>query len=181
MRRKDTSPNKTGRSSGRVGGRRGKRLGPPKDEPWVWLPRELLTSPSWQSQSINCRRLIDALLIDHMNHAGTENGNLVATYDQLMVSGASRRFIRAAIDEAEYLGLIRSERGGRWAGSNQPSRYRLTFLPDRDNSPETNDWKRRTTSQISDWKAERAKRRAVRKTYREKQIPGQQLTTTVVH
>jgi len=117
-----------------------------------------------------------------MNHAGTENGNLIATYDQLVALGASRTYIRAAIEEAEFLGLIeRTIPGGRWAGSNQPSRYRLTFLPDRDYSPPTNDWKRRTADQIADWKAGRTKRRAARKAYREKQIPGQQLSTTVVH
>lgn len=133
--------------------------GPPEGKPWVWLTRELLASPAWRSRSINCARLMDFLLVEYMNHAGTENGNLKATYDQLVESGLTRSQIRAAVEEAEFLGLIRYERGGRWAGSNQPSTYRLTFYADRDISPSTNEWKRRTQEQIDEWKRNRSARK----------------------
>jgi len=59
-----------------------------------------------------------------MNHAGTENENLKATYDQLAAYGLTRSVIRMAIEEAKFLGLVRLKRGGRWAGRNQPSTYR---------------------------------------------------------
>ncbi len=119
-------PDVTGRSSGRLTGRLKKLMGPPDDQPWCWLPRDLITSPAWRAKSINTARLIDALLLDHMNHAGQENGNLMATYDQLVASGAGRRFISDAIAEGVFLGLIMVDPGGRWVDSNQPSRYRLT-------------------------------------------------------
>ncbi len=155
-------PDATGRSSGKRTGRAGQAHRPPKDEPWVWLTRELLASAAWRARSINTARLLDFLLIEHMNHAGTENGNLKATYDQLVAYGLTRSEIRAATEEAEFLGLLRFQRGGRWAGTNQPSTYHLTFLADRDGNPPTNDWKGKTEEQISTWKQERRRRKARR-------------------
>ena len=67
-------PYATGRSSGKLTGSDRKWRSPPKGEPWAWLTRELLCSPAWRAQGPNCRRLIDFLLIEHTNHAGTENG-----------------------------------------------------------------------------------------------------------
>ena len=181
MRINGTKPNATGRSSGKLLGRLKKNMQPPKGEPWVWLTRELITSDAWRSQSITCRRLIEALYVDQMNHAGTQNGNLIATYDQMVEQGSSRRLIRFAVEEAEFLGLIRYERGGRWAETNQPSLYRLTFFADRDGNPPSNEWKKRTKIEIQEWKADRKKREKARKSYRKKQIAGSPLLTTVMH
>ena len=147
-------PDATGRSSGKRTGRASKAHRPPKDEPWIWLTRELLNSPAWRARSINTVRLIDFLCVEHMNHAGTENGNLMATYDQLVAYGLTRSAIRMAVEEAKFLGLIRFRRGGRWAGTNQPSIYRLTFLADRDGNPPTNEWKGKTEDEITAWKQE---------------------------
>ncbi len=106
-------PDATGRSSGKRTGRAGEAHRPPKNEPWVWLTRELLNNPAWRARSINTARLLDFLLLEHMNHVGTENGNLKATYDQLVAHGLTRSEIRVAIEEAKFLGLIRFKRGGR--------------------------------------------------------------------
>ncbi len=84
-------PDATGRSSGKRTGRAGKAHRPPKSEPWVWLTRELLASATWRAMSANTARLIDFLLVEHMNHAGTENGNLKATHEQLRAYGLTRR------------------------------------------------------------------------------------------
>ena len=92
--------------------------------------RELLASAGWRARSINCGRLIDFLLIEHMNHGGRENGELMATYDQLEAFGIGRRLVHAAMSEAERLGLISVERGGRRGFAlNHASRLRLTWLP----------------------------------------------------
>ncbi len=115
-----------------------------------------------------------------MNHAGTENGNLKATYDQLAAWGLTRSEICAAIDEAGFLGLVRFERGGRWAGTNQPSTYRLTFHADREGNPPTNDWKGKTAEAIAAWKQDRAQRNRTRRARRQKQIPSATSRTTVV-
>ena len=133
--------NAKGRSSGKFGGRKGKLLGPPPGEPFAWLTTELLASPAWRSMGINARRMIDFLLVEHMNHAGQENGNLLATYDQLVAFGLTSSSIKSAIQELVSLRLVDVEYGGRWAGKNTPNIYRLTFYADREGNPPTNAWK----------------------------------------
>ncbi len=173
-------PNRTGRSSGKRTGRAGKARRPPDGEPFVWHTRELLTSEAWRPRSVNCMRLLDRLEVEHMNHAGTENGDLKATYDQLVAWGLTRSEIQPAIEEAEFLGLLRCDRGGRWAGTNKPSTYRLTYLADREGNPPTNEWKRVSQEQIEAWRRERADQRRGRTERRKKQVPGSTSRTTVV-
>lgn len=142
-------PDATGRSSGKRSGRARKLNSPPKGEPWTWLPRELLSSEAWRGLSINGRRLMDFLLIEHMNHAGLSNGALCATYDQLAAFGVTRSEIPHAIREGEGLGLIRVEHGGRFNMTNRPSRFRLTLYADDAGRPATNDWKRTTHETVT--------------------------------
>ena len=154
-------PDHTGRSSGKLTGRL-KELKAPKT-PFAWLHRELVTSAAWRARSIHTARFIDALLVDHMNHAGTENGNLMATYDQMVAWGIGRRFVNDAIAEALFLGLTRVDPGGRWVNNNQPSRYCLTwFYNDRDDTPATDDWKKVTKEAIKKWR--KGRRRRAKKT-----------------
>lgn len=101
---------------------------PPEGEAWIWHTLELLSSPAWRTRSINCRRLIDFLEIEHLRHGGAENGSLLAPYSQLVSFGIGRRFIYAAIREAERRGLIQVERGGRkGVVLTEVSRFRLTY------------------------------------------------------
>ncbi len=141
-------PDATGRSTNRLSGRESKLRKAPKGEPWAWLTRELLTSEAWKGLGVNGRRLIDFLLVEHMNHAALANGALCATYDQLAEYGLTRCEILKAIQECEALGLIRVEHGGRWNMTNQPSRFRLTFYADDAGRPATNDWKRTTRETV---------------------------------
>jgi len=141
-------PDATGRSSNRLSGRESRLRKPPKGEPWAWLTRELLTSEAWKGLGVNGRRLMDFLLVEHMNHAALANGALCATYDQLAEYGVTRSEIPRAIQECEGLGLIRVEHGGRWNMTNQPSRFRLTFYADDAGRPATNDWKRTTRETV---------------------------------
>ena len=162
-------PNATGRSSGKRTTKDKKIWGPPKDEPWTWLPTELQASPAWRLRSINTVRLVDFLQIEHRNHAGMENGNLKATYDQLEEYGLTRSKIRSAILEAGFLGLVKvTQHGGRWAGTNQPSSYRLTFYADSVGAPATNEWKGKTVNAINKWKREQADLKSARKKRRKK-------------
>lgn len=152
-------PDNKGRSSGKRSGRDRKLRSPPKDGPWSWLTRQLLSSPAWCAQAPNCRRLIDFLLIEDMNHAGTENGNLMATHEQLAKYGLSKNSIAAAIQEAVFLGLIKHDRGGRWGLVKTPSTFRLTFYADRDGAPATNEWKGKSEEAITAWKMDRKEQR----------------------
>lgn len=144
-------PNATGRSSGIRSGRQRKIHSPPAGEAWTWLTRELLRSPAWRARSINCTRLVDFLLVEHCNHAGLHNGKLLATYDQLVEWGIRREAICDAIDEAEFLGLVRVEVRGRFShGARKvPSEYRLTFFASHDNAPATNEWKAITEQHVA--------------------------------
>lgn len=163
----------TGRSTGKLVGRLAEIMGPPKGELWIWLTRELLESDAWCGMSTNTSRLVHFLLVEHANHAGTENGNLAAPYDQLVAYGCTRDCIHESIAEACFLGLVDVVRGGRWAGTNQPSRYRLTFYPTKDFVAATNRWKGVTAEQITKWRAGRRKQR-------KKQKLGSQTRTTVM-
>ena len=112
---------------------------------FLMLQRDLLCSPSWRQMSINCKRLIDFLLEEHLSKGGRENGALKATYDQLVATGISRRLIHKTISEAEDLGLIRAERGGRRGCANHISTFTVTFVRTFQNGREvqpTHDWKK---------------------------------------
>ena len=99
---------------------------------FVQLTVELLRSPAWRCRSINCARLIDFLMIEHLQHSGTANGDLRATYNQLVAFGIRRASIRPAIDQGEQLGLVECHREPRLTFTDDyPLRFRLTFLPDK--------------------------------------------------
>jgi hypothetical protein len=121
--------------------------GPPAGKPWCWYSREMLLSPAFVGGSINCRRLLNALEVENMNHAGKENGKLVMPYNQLQRTWRiPRRLIRPAIDEAIERGLLREERGLRLCyPKTAPNTYRLTYRPTFEGTPPravppTNEW-----------------------------------------
>lgn len=130
-------PDATGRSSGKITGRPGKAMRPPKGEAWWWQTREMLRSDAWRSLGINARRFIDCLIDEHMAHAGLHNGRLIATYAQLEEFGVTRRHIPAAIAQAEAAGVVRVIRGG----MRTPSLYELTWFSV-NGAPPANLWKR---------------------------------------
>jgi hypothetical protein len=106
-------------------------------ESWVKIPRDLLLSDAWRSQSINGRRLIDFLLVEHMKKAGRQNGKLKAPYCQLYEFGIGEHYVTASIREAETLGLVACERHGLRAANT----YTLTWLPGHDGTPASDYWK----------------------------------------
>ena len=48
-----------------------------------WFGLELMESEAFRALSPNSRRLLDRVLIEHIHHGGVENGQLMATHDQL--------------------------------------------------------------------------------------------------
>lgn len=101
-----------------------------KDEMgFVRLSKALLTSPAWRYKSTLVTKLIDFLCIEYLNHAGTENGNLLATYKQLTSYGIGKQYINLTIQEAEELGLLICDRGVRInVCDSYPNKFRLTFF-----------------------------------------------------
>ena len=110
---------------------RAARNRPPPDEPWVWLTRQLLESDAWRSMSRAARLVVDRIMIEHMAHAGTENGNLVVTYADFVKFGVRRESLPAAIADAARL-IIITEKGrastgpDRWPKRNVVSRFART-------------------------------------------------------
>ena len=146
-----------------------KASSPPPDEPWVWHTRELLTSPSWRCKSALVSRLLEFLEIEHMNHAGSENGFLLAPYSQLHEFGISRKYVRSTIVEAQGLKLLDVKRGSKKSdGKNNCNAYRLTYLSHKASNAKfnsinylkpTNEWKRVTEGQAEKIVAEQKKNR----------------------
>jgi hypothetical protein len=103
----------------------------------------MLESPAWQSLSLVARRVIDRIILEHMAHAGTENGNLVVTYKHFTNFGIRHSSISGAIQEAVERGfVIITEKGRASTGPNRwPTRYALGWLPLKDGTPATNRWK----------------------------------------
>ena len=109
--------------------RNGKKSAKLPERPFVGLGISLLRSPAWQTRPINCVRLIDRLMLEHLENGGDMNGRLKVPYNQLVDFGINRRFIPKAIKEAEDRGLLRVVRGG-WRSTvlREDSLYRLTFF-----------------------------------------------------
>lgn len=96
-----------------------------RSEAFVKLPRDLLESDAWRSLTINARRFLDFLMIEHMHHGGKANGRLIAPWRQLEQFGIGDHFISSAIEECQRVGLAFCRRGlGR-----APSVYTLAWLP----------------------------------------------------
>lgn len=133
-----------GRTTGRLQGSRDRRVnGPPEGEPWAWMTRAMLESPAWAALSIHARRIIDRVLIEHMAHAGTQNGALPVSYADIEALGIRRNRISSAIEEAVSLGFLDHQRGRAAGGAAQGhvQLFRLTWLRTGDGEPATNRWK----------------------------------------
>jgi hypothetical protein len=121
---------------------------PPHGLAWSWLTQEIMESGAFRSLSINGRRVLDRIMVEHMKHAGQENGRLKVTWCDFVKYGIGRRFVSQALGEVICTGLIAIEIPGSRIRSGQPgdpTQYRLTWLPVAEpnnfRSP-TNDWKR---------------------------------------
>ena len=107
-----------------------------KGEAFVKLPRHVIESQAWRSLSINARRFVDFLMLEHMRHAGTRNGKLLAPRRQLEAAGMGARHISAAIAETTSRGLVLMKR----SGGRRPNTYALGWLPLFDGSTLERPW-----------------------------------------
>lgn len=108
-----------------------------------WVPHrlKLLVSPAWRHRPIPLAKILERIEIEHMRHAGKENGHLIVSYDQFVEHGISRRTIRGSIDLGVVLGLLEVRQSGEWAGDvRMPNMYRLTYLPEKDRKAPTDEW-----------------------------------------
>lgn len=104
----------------------------------------MLGSITFRALGISARRILDALLYEHMSHGGAENGSLGATYEQLERWGVTAADVRKGYAELYACGFVRQTAQGYFAiGGRMPSRYALTWLPSGLGpraSPATHEW-----------------------------------------
>ena len=155
-------PQLKGRSS--KGSRKFNR--PPSGEGWIWLTGELINSLAWRSMSVNCLKLTLRLLLEHINHGGLENGRLVCTYKDFQEYGLTRNKIRPAIEEADFLGLVKNQQGERIFARNHPNSYRLTFYGTKHAKDTTNEWKLVTTERVKAYRKKKKEAKEKRKQFK---------------
>ena len=134
---------------------------PPQGTVWTFHTLDLLSSPAWRARSEHCRRVLEFLEREHLQHGRCENGNLMATWSQLAADGIPRKYLAAAIWEAESLGLIQVTRGARKSVTeSHVSRYGLTFFAMRRSQPDYQDGKPYYENPPNTWKQVTAERAA---------------------
>jgi hypothetical protein len=123
--------------------RRARKNRPPLDEPFIWLTRSMIESWAWSAMSLASRLGVERVMIEHMNHAGRENGSLRVTYDQFHEFGVRRRSVAAAIRAAQALGFLDVAVPGvrAYGSARRPTQYGLPWLPRADGTDASNRWK----------------------------------------
>jgi hypothetical protein len=91
---------------------------------------ELLASDAWKRRSIAAMRVLDRLEVEHLAHAGKENGFLTVTHRQFVEYGVYEHSVKSGIEENERRGLLIITNQGSYAGGarDNPSRYQLTYV-----------------------------------------------------
>lgn len=111
-------------------------------EQFVMHSVAMLRSPAFQVLSRSAHKVLARIEIEHCTHGGKDNGRLPVTYDDFCRYGIHRHAIGPAIREATALGFIEVTQHG-IAGNAEHRRaneLRLTYLPDADGKPPTNEW-----------------------------------------
>lgn len=139
---------------------------PPRGEQWIWLTRELLESPAFRGLSGTARQVLFELCIEHTAHGGTENGNLIRTYEQLSSAGVRRPSLPSAISELQEFGFIDVRKGLYFRGTHTPSRYALTWLPLPNGEKPTNRWRTITAEHVEAHRASQKRKWALKRNRR---------------
>jgi hypothetical protein len=115
----------------------------PTDEPFVWFTLEMLNSPAWRAMPSCAQQVVMRVAVEHMQHAGTENGKLPVTHRDFERYGTRRNSVAYAVAVAVDLGWIDVvEQGHRGVpGERRATRYALTWVDRWDGSPRSNRWK----------------------------------------
>jgi hypothetical protein len=121
-----------------------KRNRPPEGESWQWFTIELLMSDAWRTAPIYTMRFVMRVVVEHLQHAGKENGNLTVTFDDCEDWGVDRKRIKHAQADAIRRGLVyRSQKGIASAPGKgrRPHKFGLGWMPNFEAAPAPNRWK----------------------------------------
>jgi hypothetical protein len=125
---------------------------PPNDQGgWIAETREFLESSAYRTLSMNGRRVLDRLKIEHIGHGRTYNGKLIVTHDQFIAYDVTPEYVGDALDELAFKGLLKVTRGRAGNGTAHPNVFRLTFDGDFEGAPATNEWRRFTDQDAKRW------------------------------
>lgn len=114
-------------------------------EQFIAHRKSMLESDAWGRLTLAARRILDRLELEHMDHAGRENGRLPCSYRDFEAFGVRKASVREALGLLCSLGFVEVTEPGR-AGNGEwrrVARYRLTYLATPD-AEATDDWKRST-------------------------------------
>ncbi|WP_413709153.1 hypothetical protein [Rhizobium sp. Rhizsp82] len=131
---------------------RSKNTQPPKDQGgWIAVTMQFLESAAYRSLSLNARRALDRLKIEHISHGRKRNGLLIVTHLDFIAYGLTKDLVGDAIDELVHKGLVRVTRGRAGNGTAHPNVFALTFDGTHDGLSATNDWAKITSDDIRRW------------------------------
>lgn len=150
MRRTERDGSRTER--GKTASLVAKHTAPPADQGgWYAYTRELLESPAYRTLSHNARKAFDRVVIEHIGHGRTSNGELIVTHEQFHDYGVTAEYVADALDELAFKGLLRIVRGRAGDGTAHPSRFRLTTDGDYEGAKASNEWRRTTMESAREW------------------------------
>ena len=78
----------------------------------IWITKDFLGSDAFRLLSAPAHRALFRIIIEHVNHAGLENGRLKVTYRDFEAYSCRYRSIKKAIEELVRQGLSRSPAAG---------------------------------------------------------------------
>jgi hypothetical protein len=106
--------------------------GPPDGASWIWWTQEMYESFAGRElfKHDAALSLVHRIALEHLRHAGKENGRLKITYDDFQEWGISRARIGDAIAIAEALGFIKRVKRGRasWEDQRKSGEFALRWI-----------------------------------------------------
>jgi len=114
------------------------------DEPFVMLPRSLLESFAWRAASGGARLVIYRVMLEHLAHAGTRNGDLEVRKVDFIAYGVDNAGVAPAQREACALGILILTKRGRAGNAEHRASHRwaLAFIKDKHGAMYSTGWKR---------------------------------------
>lgn len=129
-----------------------KRKVPTDQGPWIPMTLEFLRSNAVRSLSINARKVLDRLIVEHLAHGGFNNGNLITPHRQFIECGVTAYLVADAVEELVFKGLIKCRKGRAGDGTSHPNIYTLTFTMQYDGTAPTNEWRVKDDDDIKQWR-----------------------------
>jgi hypothetical protein len=111
------------------------------EPPFITHSMEFYQSEAFRSLSNAERKILARIEIEHMKHAGKNNGRLICTYENFIAYGIRSRSIPAALQHLQTVGAIEMTQRGRRDAMHNPHHYRLTYQPSFDGKWPTNEWR----------------------------------------